>query len=187
MTAREEQLDGLLERLGKDDGSAANELMPHVYDELHRLARGVFRSESAGHTLQPTALVHEAFLQLVGHTRTRWAGRSHFLAVAALVMRRLLAEHARKKQALKRGGGWQRVTLDGLGEAAAAGELDVLDLHEALEELAALDERQARIVEYRFFGGLTVVEIAEVLELGTTTVQDEWAVAKAWLHDRLDA
>ncbi|MEM7245808.1 MAG: ECF-type sigma factor [Acidobacteriota bacterium] len=186
MDVENPELDGLLARLGEGDASAADELLPHVYAELRRLAGSYFRGESAGHTLQPTALVHEAYLQLAGN-RTEWKGRAHFLGVAALVMRRLLMEHARRRRAAKRGGDWQRVSLDGLGEGMAPPEVDFLDLHEALEELSSLDERQARIVEYRYFAGLTIKEVASLLGVGTTTVEDDWALARAWLHDRLAA
>lgn len=166
----------------------AEELFPLVYDELRRLAGVYMTREHPGHTLQPTALVHEAYLRLVDQTRTGFTGRTHFLAVGAQVMRRLLIDHARKRGAVKRGLGWRRVTL-GPGsegsEAEALGAEDLLGLDAALNKLAELDERQARIVTLRFFGGLTVEEVAEAVGVSKRTVETDWRHARAWLRVEL--
>ncbi len=168
----------------------ACELMPAVYDELRRLARGYLRRERSDHTLQPTALVHEAYLRLVDQDRLRWQGRTHFFAVGAQMMRRLLVDHARKRGRAKRGHDWQRVTLDHavtplLGRALTPDELLGLDL--AIEKLATLDQRQARIVELRFFAGLEVAEVAEILGVSKRTVEGQWTHARAWLRRELSA
>lgn len=174
-----------LTALADGDPSAAERLMPLVYDELRSLARAYLRSQPKGHTLQPTALVHEAYLHLVDQTNARWQDRRHFLAVAAIAMRQLLIQHARRKGADKRGGAWRRLTLDDRVGVTPARDVDVLDLDEALQELAKLDQRQARIVELRFFGGLTVEEVADVAGVSKRTVESDWRVARAWLHARL--
>ncbi len=164
------------------DHSALDALMPLVYDELRRLARDYLRRERPDHTLQPTALVNEAYLRLVDQKRMRWQNRAHFFAIAAQMMRRILIDHARSKHFEKRGGGVPRVALD---EAAVlsderAGELVALD--EALTGLAALDERKGRVVELRYFGGLSVEEVAEVLGVSADTVTRDWRRAKAFLR-----
>ena len=167
---------------------AAEELFPLVYDELRRLARSFMAREQSGHTLQPTALVHEAYLKLVDQTRTSFRGRTHFLAIGAQVMRRLLIDHARKRGAAKRGLGWRRVTLGPGGEtpgAEALGVDDLLSLDAALDRLADLDERQARIVTLRFFGGLSVEEVAEAVGVSVRTVESDWRHARAWLRVEL--
>ena len=151
---------------------------------MRRIAQNLFNRETPGHTLQPTALVHEAYLKLADQTRADWKSRTHFLAVSANVMRRLLIDHARKRQAVKRGYGLEKVdvasTLDG---ASVEVDLDqMLAINEALTRLAALDERQARIVTLRFFGGLTVAEVAEVVGVSTRTVEGDWHHARAWLQ-----
>ncbi len=170
---------------GDGDGSASSEkLFPVVYDELRRLARGYMSRETPGHTLQPTALVHEAYLKLVDQTRADWKGRTHFFAVGARVMRRLLVDHARERGAIKRGAGWQSVTLSGAFDEFAGGSLEpesLLDLNAALERLAELDEREAKVVTLRFFGGLTVDQVAEVLGVSIRTVEYDWRHAQAWL------
>ena len=168
----------------------AEELMPAVYDELRRLARGYLQRERSDHTLQPTALVHEAYLRLVDQDRLRWRGRTHFFAVGAQMMRRLLVDHARRRGRVKRGQDWKRVTLDNavaplLGRELSPDELLALDL--AIEKLATLDARQARIVELRFFAGLEVAEVAEVLKVSKRTVEGQWTHAKAWLRRELTA
>jgi RNA polymerase sigma factor (TIGR02999 family) len=168
--------------------ATAEELLPLVYDELRRLARRFMARERRGHTLQPTALVHEAYLQLVDQSRANWQGRSHFRAVGARVMRRILIDHARRHGGLKRGGDRQRVTL---GEAILRppdSDVDLPELlavNDALDRLAGLDERQARVVELRFFGGLTTAEIAESLGVSERTVQGDWAHGRAWLKREL--
>jgi len=169
-------------------GISATELFPFVYDELRRLAGFYMAREPAGHTLQPTALVHEAYLRLVDQTRTGFRGRTHFLAVSAEVMRRLLIDHARRRGAAKRGLGWRRVTLGPGGEVSSAqalGAEELLNLDAALEKLAGLDARQARIVTLRFFGGLNVEEVAEVVGVSKRTVESDWRHARAWLRVEL--
>lgn len=167
---------------------SAEELFPLVYDELRRLAGSFMAREQVGHTLQPTALVHEAYLRLVDHTRTGFTGRTHFLAVGAQVMRRLLIDHARKRGAVKRGLGWRRVTLGPGSDASASAALsaeDLLSLDAALNKLAEFDQRQAQIVTLRFFGGLNVEEVAEALGVSKRTVESDWRHARAWLRVEL--
>jgi RNA polymerase sigma factor (TIGR02999 family) len=167
---------------------SASELMPLVYDELRRLARGFMGRERRDHTLQPTALVHEAFIRLVDQSRVDWRGRTHFRAVGARVMRRILVDHARGYGSAKRGGGWQRVTLGESLLRSSDAELDlleVLSLNDALERLRRIDDRQAQIIELRFFGGLTSAEVAEVLGVSSRTVEGEWMHGRAWLKREL--
>jgi RNA polymerase sigma factor (TIGR02999 family) len=165
------------------DAAAAERLLPLVYEELRAIAASHLRHERAGHTLQPTALVHEAYVRLIDQTSVRWNGRSHFLAVAAMAMRRVLVNHARDRRRLKRGGPeMKRVPLDdavGVLEERA-GDLEALD--GALTRLAAMDPQQARIVELRFFGGLTAPETAEAMGISERTVHREWSLARAWLR-----
>jgi RNA polymerase sigma-70 factor (ECF subfamily) len=176
----------ILQDLSGGDEQAAARLLPLVYDELRALAGSFFARQSPGHTLQPTALVHEAYLKLAGSEGARWEGRAHFFAVAARAMRQVLMNHARGKAARMRGGGWTRITLDDVvTPPGGAGEIDLLALDEALERLAGLSERQSRVVELRFFGGLTIEQTAHVLGIGTTTVEDDWHLAKAWLRREL--
>jgi RNA polymerase sigma factor (TIGR02999 family) len=182
------RLVGELSRGKGGDSATAETLFPVVYDELRRLARGYMSREPAGHLLQPTALVHEAYLKLVDQTRADWRGRTHFFAVGARVMRRLLVDHARERGAHKRGAGWRRVTLSGVFESApdeGLGPEWLLDLNAALEHLAELDEREARVVTLRYFGGLTVEEVAEVLGVSPRTVDNDWRHAQAWLRKEL--
>jgi RNA polymerase sigma factor (TIGR02999 family) len=168
---------------------ALDQLVPLVYDDLRRLAAGYMGREPAGHSLQPTALVHEAYVRLVDQRRVQWRNRAHFFGVAAGMMRRILVDHARAVRAEKRGGGLERVTLAGDELMAADGpdEVDVLALHESLERLAAFDGQQERIVELRYFGGLTIEETAEVLDISAATVVREWTIAKAWLLANLSS
>jgi RNA polymerase sigma factor (TIGR02999 family) len=162
---------------------ALHDLMPLVYEDLRRVAAGYMRHEVAGHALQPTALVHEAYVRLIDQRQVKWRNRAHFFGVAAGMMRRILVDHARRRRADKRGGDWERVTL-AEHEVAAVGprEIDVLALHESLERLATFDPQQARIVELRYFGGLTIEEAAEVAGVSPATVVREWTIAKAWLR-----
>jgi RNA polymerase sigma factor (TIGR02999 family) len=162
---------------------ALDQLAPLVYDDLRRVASRYMTRESADHALQPTALVHEAYLRLVDQQKVNWRNRAHFFGVAATIMRRILVDHARGRQADKRGGGWERVTLveENLTPAAPR-EVDMLALHDALERLAVFDPQQARIVELRYFGGLTIEEAAEVMGISSATVVREWTIAKAWLR-----
>lgn len=177
-----------LKESGGADRASAEELLPHVYDELRVLARRYLSRERPGHTLQPTALVHEAYIKLVDHSKVDWQGRTHFFAVGAKVMRHLLIDHARAKGRAKRGGDRHRVTLgDGLTPFGGR-ELDTEDLlalNEGLDRLAELDARQATVVELRFFGGLTVPEAAMILGVSKRTVEGDWAHARAWLKREL--
>ena len=175
----------LLKDWSDGDGSAPAQLLPLVYQELRHLADRYMSHEREGHTLQPTALVHEAYLRLIDQTRVNWQNRAHFFGIAAQLMRRILLDHARAHHAGKRGGVAKRLSLD---EAAILPEeraSDLIALDEALEELAKLDERKSKIVELRFFGGLGVDETAAVLGIHRATVLRDWSVAKAWLHREL--
>ncbi|MBA3915560.1 MAG: sigma-70 family RNA polymerase sigma factor [Acidobacteriales bacterium] len=171
----------LLVRWTDGDGAALEELMPMVYDELRRLAQAYLRRENPGHTLQSTALVHEAYIRLIDQ-RVSWQNRAHFFAIAAQAMRRILVDHARSRSAAKRGDGACRVTLDeGLLEAQQR-DVDVIALDAALTNLAKLDAQQGQIVELRFFAGLSIEDTAEVLKISPATVKRDWAMAKAWLY-----
>ena len=174
-----------LAELARGDPSAAERLFPLVYEELHALAGGLLAHERAGHTLQTTALVHEAYLRLIGREDLADADRTRFVGVAAQAIRRVLVDHARRRGAVKRGSGAKRVLLDDAARVTERSEIDLLALEEALEELAALNERQARVVELRFYGGLDVAETAEVLGVSPRTVEGDWSMAKAWLRPRL--
>lgn len=162
---------------------ALENLVPLVYQDLRRIAAGYMQREPAGHALQATALVHEAYVRLIDQRQVKWRNRAHFFGVAAGMMRRILVDHARLRRAEKRGGEWERVTLVG-DELAADGPsvIDVLVLHQSLERLAAFDPRQERIVELRYFGGLTIEETAELVGISAATVVREWTIAKAWLR-----
>jgi RNA polymerase sigma factor (TIGR02999 family) len=166
---------------------ALDRLVPILYEDLRRLAAGYMRHESPGHSLQPTALVHEAYVRLIDQRQVHWRNRAHFFGVAAGIMRRILVDHARSRRADKRGGEWDRVTLVEDQVAGRAQEIDVLALHESLERLAAFDSRQERIVELRYFGGLTIQEVAEVVGISEATVVRDWTIAKAWLRADLSA
>ncbi len=170
------------------DREALARVLPQIYDELRALAAQHLRKERAGHTLQPTALVNEAFLRLSGRDRVHVQARVQFLAVAAQAMRRVLVDHARRRHAGKRGGHDERVPLTEVagGELAAAPQLDVVDLDEALVRLAALDPRQAQVVELKFFAGMEVEEIAAALDVSASTVRREWRMARAWLRRELE-
>ena len=169
------------------DQRSLDELVPLLYDDLRRLAAAHMRREPAGHSLQPTALVHETYVRLVEQRQAEWVSRAHFFGAAAGVMRRILVDLARARRADKRGGQLTRVTL---AEDVAAGgptEIDVLALHESLERMAAFSPRQERIVELRYFGGLTIEETAAVLGISDATVVREWTIAKAWLRSALSS
>jgi RNA polymerase sigma factor (TIGR02999 family) len=181
------EITRILQAAKAGDASAVNKLMPLVYDELRSLAGRFMSRERPGHTLQPTELVNEAFLRLVDHTRVDWQGRTHFFAVGARVMRRILVDHARSKLRKKRGERPQRVELTEKLTLTTDSLEDVLALDEALEKLNKVDPRQARIVELRFFGGLTVSEVAEVLNVSKRTVEGEWTMVRAWLRRELSA
>jgi RNA polymerase sigma-70 factor, ECF subfamily len=183
--ASQKSITELLVAWGDGDRAALDRLVPLVERELRRLARGYVRGERQGHTLQTTALVNEAYLRLVEQRRVRWQNRAHFLAIAAQLMRRILVDHARRRQYLKRGGGALQVTLSE-AEALAGGRApDLVALDEALASLGEIDPRRARVVELRFFGGLSIEETAEALKVSTTTVERDWTTAKAWLHKTL--
>jgi RNA polymerase sigma factor (TIGR02999 family) len=176
----------LVEWRGGDAG-ALERLYPLVEPELHRLAHHYMSRERAGHTLQTTAILNEAYLRLVDNPTPRWQDRTHFVAAAARLMRRIMVDHARERRSLKRGGGALKVTLDEAALVSEARAEELLALDEALEGLAAQDPRKSQIVELRYFGGLTVEETAEFLELSPRTVEREWTMAKAWLYRALDS
>jgi RNA polymerase sigma factor (TIGR02999 family) len=176
----------LLRAWGDGDDGALERLTPLVEAELRRLARGYMRRERDGHTLQTTALVNEAFLRLTDARSVRWQDRAHFLGISARLMRRVLVDHARSRGYRKRGGGAQRVTLDEGLVASPRPSVDVVALDRALEALAAVDTRKARMIELRFFGGLSVEETAEVLQVSPDTVKRDWRLAKLWLLRELD-
>jgi len=167
------------------DERAADKLLPLVYDEFRALARHYLAQERGDHTLQPTALVHETYMKLVDQTRVDWQSRSHFFAVAAQAMRRILVDHARTRQREKRGGGRARVILDEAVALSPQKNEDVLALDEALEKLAQVSPRQAKVVELRFFGGLSVDEVAEALKVSKRTIEGDWTFARAWLAKEL--
>lgn len=181
-----ERLTELLVAWGTGDRDAGDHLLPIVYDDLHRQAMRAVRNEPAESTLDATGLVHEAYLRLVAQERVTWKNRAHFFGIAAQIMRRILVDHARARRAEKRGGGMHRVTLSDVALDPAA-RIDVLQLDEALERLAALDPGQARLVELRYFGGLTIEETAEALEMSPATVKREWAITRAWLRRELES
>ena len=174
-------VSAILRRVTEGDQDAAAELFQAVYDELHAVAERCFRHERPDHTLQPTALIHEAYLKLINQPQAQWNDRAHFFAAAAMAMRRILVNHAMAHRAAKRGGGRRRTPLSRVIVAANRQSLDLIALEEALQKLATLDARQSRIVELRFFGGLTNAEAAEVLGISLRTVEGEWAMAKTWL------
>ena len=175
----------VLQEVCDGHSSAVDRLLPLVYDELRRLAECSMKLERSDHTLQATALVHEAYLKLVNQREAQWKHRAHFFAVAAQVIRRVLIDHAKMHRSQKRGGNRHKATL--LEPAAMVGlpALDILALHEALERLGSIDDRQAKIVEMRFFSGMTIDEVAEVLGLAPRTVDEDWSMARAWLRREL--
>ena len=180
-----DELTALLQAWSAGDRSAEAKLLPLVYAQLRRQAEGQLRRERKNHTLRPTAVVNELYIRLAGQHRAAWANREHFFAVAAQLMRRVLVDHAREHGARKRAGGWQRVALDEGIPGEQPRDADLLALDTALDELAALDLRRARLVELRYFGGLTLEETADALGISPATVSREWQLARAWLHRRL--
>jgi len=181
-----EGITQLLISWNSGDRTALNKLMPLVQMELHRLAGNYLRRERPGHTLQPTALVHEAYLRLVDQRQANWKNRAQFYGIAAQLMRRILVDHARQHKAAKRGGSdQQRLSITNV-DLSEKPDLDLLALHEALEELATVDQQQGRIVELKFFGGLSIKETAEVLGIGHATVERDWTMARAWLRRKLE-
>jgi len=175
----------LLARWSNGDISARDALIPLVYDELRRIARRCLTSQSSSHTLQPTALVHEAYLRLARHDHVDWQGRAHFFAMAAQMMRQILVDHARKHAAAKRGANPVTVVIDEASATTKALSLDLLALDAAMQQLAILDSRQCRIVELRFFGGLSIEETAEIVKISPATTKREWATARLWLHQAM--
>jgi len=171
----------LLKELSEGNQDALAKLMPVVYEELRRLAAYYLRRERSDHTLQATALVHEAYLRLVDQRHVDWKNRNHFFGVAAQLMRRVLLMHAREHRAVKRGGGVQKISLEGVAVFSPSQGEELVFLDELLTRLAALDPQQARIVEFRFFAGLSVEEAAELMNISSATVKRDWAMAKAWL------
>ncbi len=175
----------LLHAAASGNRSDLDALMTAVYQDMRRLAMSHMDKERRGHTLQPTALVHEAYVKLLDQHRTDWKDRLHFFSIASRIIRRILIDHARSTGAAKRGGSITRISIGDQDVAAPARDVDLLALDEAMLELAQLDEQQARIVELRYFGGCTIEEIAELLELGKRTVDRQWQAARAWLFERL--
>jgi RNA polymerase sigma factor (TIGR02999 family) len=181
----QEEITKLLVAWSTGDQSALTQLAPLVYDELHRLAHHYMRGERRGHTLQTTALVNEAYVRLIDWKNVRWQNRAHFFAVSAQLMRRILVDFARAHNYEKRGGGARPVELDEAAKFADDQTTNMVALDEALKALAKLDERQSKIVELRFFGGLKNNEVAEVLKVSEATVRRDWSLARAWLHREL--
>ena len=172
----------LLQRMGRGDEQAADELLALVYTELRRTAAQKMARETVGHTLQPTALVHEAWLRLGGDEQPQWQNRAHFFGAAAEAMRRILIEHARHRRALRHGGGQERVNVDEMNLTAQADDDQLLAVHDHLDQLAALDARKAELVKLRYFAGLNIEEAAQVLGISVPTANRWWAFARAWLY-----
>ncbi|HTL79047.1 MAG TPA: sigma-70 family RNA polymerase sigma factor [Candidatus Babeliales bacterium] len=183
--SQKQQVTQLLCEWRDGDSHALEKLIPLVQPELQRLAQHYMSRERAGHTLQTTALLDDAYLQLADKTHPQWQNRAHFFAVAAQLMRRIMVDHARRRQALKRGSGAMKITLDECAVAAETRAAELLALDEALEKLASADPRKARVVEMRYFGGLTMQEIADVLKIHVNTVTRDWIAARAWLFAEL--
>jgi RNA polymerase sigma factor (TIGR02999 family) len=175
----------LLVNWSEGDQAALDQILPLVYDELRRLARSYLRRERSDHTLQPTALVHEAYIRLIDQHSVTWQNRAHFFGIASQMMRRILVNHALSRAAAKRGGLAQKLSLDEAVGLSDQPEVDLIALDHALQELEALDSRQSRIVELRYFGGLTIEETAEVLGLSPATVKREWSTARLWLRRQI--
>jgi RNA polymerase sigma-70 factor, ECF subfamily len=175
----------LLQQWSRGDNAALTELTPLVYEELRRLAHHYMQGERPNHTLQTTALVNEAYLRLADQTNPNWQSRAHFFAVAARAMRGILVNYAKSNRAQKRGGGAARIELDEAAILSPEQSKEIVDLHEALERLATLNSRKARVVELKYFGGLNHDEIAEVMKISTVTVRRDWMFAKTWLYDEL--
>lgn len=183
--ASSEQVSALLAARAAQDPRARDQLVPFVYEEPRRLAHHYMRGERSGHTLQTTALVNEMYLRLAGLDRMQWRDRAHFMAMVATLMRRVLVDHARATARDKRGGGIIVTTLEGEEIAVPGGSIDMIALDEALDTLSTLDPPQSQVVQLRFFGGLTVEETAEALDISPATVKREWVMARAWRHHRL--
>ena len=184
-TSRQHEITQLLAEWREGNQSALDELYPLVYDELHRLARRYMSRERKGHTLQTTALINEAYVRLVDQKNVQWANRSHFFAISAQIMRRILIDHARRHAYAKRGGGAQQVSLEEAATVTPDVSGELLRLDEALKSLAAMDPRRSQVVELRYFGGLNNEEIAGVLQVSENTVTRDWNMARAWLYQQL--
>jgi RNA polymerase sigma factor (TIGR02999 family) len=184
-TPKQHEITQLLAEWSDGNQSALDELYPLVYDELHRLARRYMSRERKGHTLQTTALINEAYVRLVDQKNVHWANRSHFFAISAQIMRRILIDHARRHAYAKRGGGAQQVSLDEAAAVASGIGAEILRLDEALKTLAEMDPRGSQVVELRYFGGLNNEEIAGVLHVSENTVTRDWNMARAWLYQQL--
>lgn len=176
----------LLVKWRSGDGAALQALMPLVYDEMRRLAHRYLRRERGGHTLQSTALVHEAYVRLTGNAPPQWQDRAHFFGIAAHVMRQILVEYARARNAEKRGGAVIKLAIDNIDLPSRKADLDIVALDDALKDLARIDAQQSRVVELRFFSGLSIDETAEVLEISESTVKRDWNTARVWLFRELD-
>ena len=185
MASDSDNVTRLLSEWGDGNQQALEALVPLIYKELRNLAHNFLYRERPGHTLQTTALVHEAYLKLIDQNDARWQNRAHFFAIAAQAMRRILIDSARKHAAAKRGGPQAELSLDEVADIALEPDINLLKLDEALNELAKIDLRQSRIVELRYFGGLTIEETAEVISVSPATVKREWMMARAWLHQEL--
>ena len=185
MSADSENVTRLLQDWGEGDQRALEELLPLIYNELRRLAHNFLYHERPEHTLQTTALVHEAYLKLIDQRDARWQNRAHFFALAAQAMRRILIDSARRHAALKRGGAGEKLSLDAAAHISLEPNHDLLALDVALNSLAELDPQQGRVIELRYFGGLTIEETAEVLNLSPATVKREWTMARAWLYEAM--
>src|SRR5689334_12451151 len=181
----QQRVTELLAQWSQGNDAALAELIPLVYEELRRVAHRHLSGQRSGHTLQTTALVNEAYLRLADQTNARWQNRAHFFAVAARAMRQILVSYARSQQAQKRGGGAFKVDLDEAALVSPEESRQIIDLHEALEQLSALDSRKAQVVELKYFGGLNYDEMAEVLKISPVTVRRDWRFAKAWLYTQL--
>ena len=185
LSSQPHEITQLLAEWSEGNQAALDKLYPLVYNELRRLAHGYLRRERKGHTLQTTALINEAYLRLVDQKRVHWANRSHFFAISAQIMRRILIDHARRYDYAKRGGGAQRISLDEAAVVAKERARELLMLDEALNGLAKIDPRRGRVVELRYFGGLNNEEIAAVLKISENTVTRDWNMARAWLYQEL--
>jgi len=187
MATAPHQVTLLLQEWSDGDLNALDKLMPLVHDELHRLAHQHMRRESAGHVLQTSALINEAYIRLVDQPQIRWQGRSHFFGIAARLMRHILVDEARKRNAAKRGGSFIQVPLDEVTAVVQEQAANVTALDDALQRLEKIDERQGKLVELRFFGGLSIEETAQVLGVSPGTVMRDWTFARAWLRNEMTA
>ena len=184
-TSQPKEVTQLLIQLTEGNRTVLDELLPLIYSELRSLAANYLRRERSGHTLQPTALVHKAYMRMVDQTRVQWQNRAHFFGVAAQMMRRILVDHARANAAEKRGGDAQKFSLDENIDVSGERAAELVSLDEALRRLAEIDPQKSRVVELRFFGGLSVEETAEVLGVSAPTVKRHWRMAKAWLYGQM--